>query len=283
MRAGRFEGIWWLPEDPGNEVSGTLEIDDATGGLLLRLIGSFKDLSGFNTPAEYPRVLGVVPRHLVTLGGLTETNAGLSSPGYLSQHLTPRNAFYDGHLSTPDPAVHSAWLKFTHLTGWLEPPSKTTEWANGHRSVTIGAKAPPEVECPAPWGSVTFRTWEALSSEANVESVAHEANIRLAFSADLRYSEVERSVGAIQNLVTLAADSPSAIEEIQLEVTAESLEQQQGPSPMSTSLTTASTNRPSRRRNYIRASSYSAWRTLKTTSARVLALGCGRALSSTRH
>jgi hypothetical protein len=26
MRAGRFEGIWWLPEDPDNEVSSTLEI-----------------------------------------------------------------------------------------------------------------------------------------------------------------------------------------------------------------------------------------------------------------
>lgn len=231
MRAGNFEGIWWRPEDPGQEVGGILEIDAATGGMELRLIGSFKDLPDFNTPAEYARVLGVVQGHLVTLAGLMETNARMGAPGYTSQRLMPRLAFFDGHLNTPDPNIRSAWLKFTHLTGWLEPPTRTTEWEDQLRSVKLGVTAPPEIECATPWGSLTLRTWEGVSSKLHEVAVAHDANVRVTFAEEVRYSEVERWVRAIQDLLTLAADVPNAIEEVQLEIAAESLEQQQGPFP----------------------------------------------------
>ena len=42
-----YEGIWWLPDEPEKQVSGTLRFTPNEGAIL-DLIGSFKDIKEIN-------------------------------------------------------------------------------------------------------------------------------------------------------------------------------------------------------------------------------------------
>ena len=47
MNKFEYEGIWWLPDKPEKQVSGTLRFTPNEGAIL-KLIGSFKVYQGYN-------------------------------------------------------------------------------------------------------------------------------------------------------------------------------------------------------------------------------------------
>ena len=114
-----YDGIWWLPENPNNKVSGKLKFHPVKG-LKLQLIGSFKRLNNLNTFLQPPIILGITSNgKIITLYKCYESQSHMSMPGFLSSSFIASFAFLGCHFEKEEEIrFDSLSLNYFHLEEW---------------------------------------------------------------------------------------------------------------------------------------------------------------------
>jgi len=114
-----YSGDWWLPEDPDNEISGTLTYSSQSGAHLA-LIGSFKDPKNFRTMglfARHPIILGITTTGKeVTLYRCSESEINRTMGGIVVSKYRAVITIVGCHFSrVEDITFRSLALSYTHL------------------------------------------------------------------------------------------------------------------------------------------------------------------------
>lgn len=119
MEEFEYAGIWWLPEDPDNTISGTLKFDP-TRGSNLKLIGSFKENKDFNTFLAPNIILGITSDgKRITLYKCRESGSQMGIPGFLSSFFVAQVIFVGHHFEREEDIVFdSLSLTYFHLEEW---------------------------------------------------------------------------------------------------------------------------------------------------------------------
>lgn len=98
MEPIEYEGLWWLPEKPGDQVCGTLTYDPQDGAVL-KLIGLFEAEGVFDASLRPEIILGIVNRNLVTLYKCIQTEAGFNMPGIATSQFQALVVLLGEHFS----------------------------------------------------------------------------------------------------------------------------------------------------------------------------------------
>jgi len=96
FREVEYRGVWWLPEDPGRKIGGTLKFSPSEG-IRLELAGALEGTVALSKPFAPELIFGSVPeKGPVTLYRCLETNR-LISAGEISD-IVAEIAFFGAHI-----------------------------------------------------------------------------------------------------------------------------------------------------------------------------------------
>ena len=125
MEEFKYEGFWWLPEDPSIKISGTLFFDPKTGGRL-ELIGTFKtfdDLKHINKEALSSSLLIILGLSIegkaITLYKCFETSFSLSFPGITRSAFFVNIIFIGCHFEKEEEILlDEVSINYSNLNEW---------------------------------------------------------------------------------------------------------------------------------------------------------------------
>ncbi len=150
-----LSGVWWLPDNPKNQIAGNLKFSPEAGAHL-ELIGSFKnpadlrvlDNSVFSSP---PIILGITLNgKLVTLYKCFEKSFGLSLPGLTKSIFIASFVFIGCHFQKEEAILfNEVSINYSNLDDWISISgiSQQTEFDQGGRlaKMTLEYKPPTEI------------------------------------------------------------------------------------------------------------------------------------------
>jgi hypothetical protein len=115
-----YEGVWWLPDQPEKEVSGTLKFTPGEGAVL-ELIGSFRDIKDFGKSFTPEIILGISSKgKIVTLHRCIENKSIISSPGLTVSAFYVHVVLVGAHFEkTEDIKFKSLSVHLSHLDDWV--------------------------------------------------------------------------------------------------------------------------------------------------------------------
>jgi hypothetical protein len=119
MEEFEYNGIWWLPENPDNKISGTLKFHPVEGANL-ELIGSFKELKDLKAFLQPNIILGITSNgKIITLYKCFESRSHMNIPGFLSSSFIARVVFLGHHFEKEEDIIFdSLSLNYSHLEEW---------------------------------------------------------------------------------------------------------------------------------------------------------------------
>jgi hypothetical protein len=142
MEEFKYEGFWWLPEDPTIKISGTLFFDPKTGGRL-ELIGTFKtfdDLKQINKEALSSSLLIIlglsVEGKAITLYKCFETSFSLSFPGITRSAFFVNIIFIGCHFEKEEEILlDEVSINYSNLNEWagISGFKENTEFDQSYR------------------------------------------------------------------------------------------------------------------------------------------------------
>jgi len=217
-------GLWHLPADPSREVAGTLRYSDEEG-LRLSLTGTFRESPGFSaseTGKKYPVVYGVVNDSpfgtVFTLLDCFETASTLRMPGLTTQTIRANRAYVSRCFVAEDARFDAMRISFSHLYEWLNKRGMKADEARAAQSkfdLTLEYHNPDDVSF-ALAGKPTTIGVRCVTSESvfGEFSLRENASIYVDRLGQLSLEEMgKRYTGPLHNFFTLAADTPTAVEE----------------------------------------------------------------------
>ena len=115
-----YEGIWWLPDKPEKQVSGTLRFTPNEGAIL-DLIGSFKDTKEINKMLELEIILGISSNGKnITLHKCFETKSNVSVPRLLTSSFYANEVFVGAHFQkSEDIKFRELSICYSYLDEWV--------------------------------------------------------------------------------------------------------------------------------------------------------------------
>lgn len=115
-----YNGIWWLPEKPEAQISGTLKFSPNEGAIL-NLIGSFKEIININKMLAPDIILGVSSTGKnITLYKCFETKSSFSMPGFQTSSFSANIVFIGAHFkNSKDIKFKSIATHFFLLDEWV--------------------------------------------------------------------------------------------------------------------------------------------------------------------
>lgn len=117
-----LKGEWWLPANPNNKISGTIEYSPEDG-ILLETIGSFCQTSDPMHLDEslYPFIHGITNEcKIITLQNVSRTNHNWSATGVVITKYCASKAVIGWHFSDEKELIFNIiYAELTHLSAWL--------------------------------------------------------------------------------------------------------------------------------------------------------------------
>ncbi|MBP7795954.1 MAG: hypothetical protein KA059_04170 [Elusimicrobiales bacterium] len=118
-----YKGIWWLTNNPKEQVSGTLRFTPDEGAIL-DLIGSFKDIKNMNKMLEMLEpeiILGVSSNGKnITLYKCFEKKSNFSFPGFQTSSFYANVVFIGAHFQkSEDIRFKNISVHYLHLDEWV--------------------------------------------------------------------------------------------------------------------------------------------------------------------
>lgn len=105
MESFKFNGLWWLPNNPDERVAGVLEFD-TTKGAKLELIGALEELREFGNVYNHEIILGLsITGKEVTLYKCLMDSTNLNLPGIMTSSYTASYLFIGKHFTSEDELV----------------------------------------------------------------------------------------------------------------------------------------------------------------------------------
>jgi len=206
-----YKGVWFLPENPGNKIAGTLRFSPHEGAIL-ELIGSFKGVENMLQLTDHEIILGYCGK-MVTLYECREIGFNIGTHAVQRSNFRAKAVFLDAHFQKKDDVkfkrieVHYSHLdEWVHITGfeiirpvdkkgitvnYLLPDSiEMTEFEGWNMSIEIKAEGP-RIPLSQREVAIKERTFIAIESQ---EEKSFEENFEM--------------VEKIQNFLSLATMSP---------------------------------------------------------------------------
>lgn len=212
---GEFEykGIWWLPDRPEKQVSGTLTFTPDEGANL-DLMGSFKDTVNMNITLKPEIILGVSSKgEYITLYKCFETNSTTSFPRFQTSSRFLANLVFVGvHFQkSEDISFKSISVHYLHLDEWVNISGfDIKSW--GEKEVIIKYKLPKSFQAKISSGfkvSINFRRKVSSCSFGQKEvTIKQNTEIKIETSEEKPFEDFREIIYHIQNLLTLGITEP---------------------------------------------------------------------------
>ncbi len=216
-------GIWWLPENEVEQLTGTLSFSPEEG-VRLELVGSFADMmEALNTVNAhkyriFPKIFGIIQNgDFVTLEDCTELNAGLAWGTLRRQTFQCRFGYLGSHhISVNKPMFTEILAEYSHLLDWLRMSGVFEEVERnpetGLSKFTLVYQEPQALKAHYENVEIAFglnmsARYGARTKSYSEQSVCH---IKLTEARSID-SWLQDYVGPLQDLLTLATDRPNAV------------------------------------------------------------------------
>ena len=142
-----YKGIWWLPDKPEKQISGTLRFTPNEGGVL-ELMSSFKDIQ-----VEPEIILGVSSNGKnITLHKCFDTKTNFNFPGFLTSSFYANVIFIGAHFQKlEDIKFKSISIHYSHLDEWVNISGFNIKPPGEEKELIIKYKLPePNKKFPSP-------------------------------------------------------------------------------------------------------------------------------------
>jgi len=222
MKEFEASGYWHLPEEPSNQVVGTLYYSPKEGARL-SLTGSFAGESGIVESRSYPLVYGIVTDtpfgKKLTLVDCLQTRRCMSVPGFATEELRTSRAYAGEHLlKESDLSFTGARVRFSQLLNWVGATGIKSEMVSeGGKVVGVDISYRRGKEFTIPVQDVELKigpTFRVDQARLGGISLREEEWIAINGIKGLSADEISKTyVRPLQNLLSLAADTPNAIDD----------------------------------------------------------------------
>lgn len=120
MKKFEYNGIWWLPENPEKQVSGTIYFDFKDGARL-ELIGSFAELKDLNAFLSPKIILGLTQKgKYITLYKCFEKNRDISFAGLINSIFSVKLVFIGCHFEKEEDILFEKLsISYSNLDEWV--------------------------------------------------------------------------------------------------------------------------------------------------------------------
>jgi hypothetical protein len=228
-----YRGLWWLPSDESQRLSGTLTV--TKGGAALELIGHFgyELLSETETQntyslalAEQPRIVGLsTTGKPITLEGHRVANHRENFPG-IPTAIYKRNVTLIGkqfaeaeEIGVDEISIHASdlntWAQISGFDTNLGMEKHKEKDYYVFSNVEIRFEAPNDIEIPLARGERAFIRFnapsEGIGPGTDHIALTQQAALHLRFAKRASLDRVFDRVGQIRNFLSLAVGRPVAI------------------------------------------------------------------------
>ncbi|MDW5614230.1 MULTISPECIES: HEPN domain-containing protein [Mycolicibacterium] len=230
VNAKRYVGKWWLPETPAQAVGGVLEVDFQSSRLRLELTDELQVEAG-RADEPIPLIHGAANGRHVTLIECTQANGGqitIAQVMTTTEVFRPRIALVGVHLDQPDDAIFDGFqTSLTGLTAWADRSGLDFEqWVgNGETSerwrMTVNWTDAVRTELDEPpetmelFWSISSNGPKTTRSETRYRTTERVV-LRLGAESPLPWNGFLDRSRAVQDLVTIATQTPSRVMECKL-------------------------------------------------------------------
>lgn len=142
-----YEGIWWLPDKPEEQISGTLRFTPEEGAIL-DLIGSFRDIKDIDKKLKPEIILGISSNGKnITLYKCFETKSTLSNRGFLTSSFYANLVFVGAHFERKeDIKFKKLSIHYSYLNEWVNVSGFDIPEFNHNKEVVIKFKPPEPIQ-----------------------------------------------------------------------------------------------------------------------------------------
>ncbi len=211
-------GLWWLADEPDNQVSGTLSfhIED---GPKLELIGAIGGIKAVQGQTDIGTLFGLGDNKLVTLEGCYTNSLTTSYPGPHSHILGMKRIFVGAHINDNERVFDRVDVSFDYLPEFV---NRSTLSSTVHADKTgkkwrgIQAKVDTQLAQkigPIPDGRISASFgWSQREERFRSLTLEETCFLSLDFNTPIDTdSIIVNYIKPLQDLVTLATDKPNLI------------------------------------------------------------------------
>jgi len=211
MEEFEYNGIWWLPENPKNQISGTLKFNQREN-TILELIGSFKEAKDINEIPELNIILGITSNgKIITLYKCYESNFHVSMPGFFSSSFIVSIIFQGYHFKKEDDIkFDSLSLNYSHLEEWTKisgfKSKLENDLENHFKKYEVSYSFPEKVEAKLDKFNLSF-DYNFTSNGDGIKEVKLKQTtfIKIEPHKQVHFNDYERDICYhIQNFLSLA-------------------------------------------------------------------------------
>jgi len=208
-----YKGIWWLPDKPERQISGTLRFTPAEGANL-ELIGSFRSIEDINTIFAPGIILGESSNgKSITLNECIETNRTFSFPGSQTSSFYANKIFVGVHFQKEEDIQFKNFsVRFSHLDEWVNISGFSIEYKWEDVEVIIKHKLPPPFQANINDSLrvlINFEPiWPTSSFVQKEASIKQNTWIQLESAEDKPFEYYEKVMNHIQNFLSLGITEP---------------------------------------------------------------------------
>jgi len=202
-----YEGIWWLPDKPEKQVSGTLRFTPNEGAIL-DLIGSFKDTKEINKMLELEIILGISSNGKnITLHKCFETKSNVSVPRLLTSSFYANEVFVGAHFQkSEDIKFRELSICYSYLDEWVNISGFNIQYPD-KREVVIKYKQPEPIQASIGEDCKMFIDFQVTIVQKEA-SIKQRTYIRIEPSVEKSLEEYWNIMRDIQNFLSLGVTEP---------------------------------------------------------------------------
>lgn len=205
-----YKGIWWLPDKPEKQISGTLRFTPNEGAIL-DLIGSFKDIKDINKMLEPEIILGISSNGKnITLHKCFETKSGANLPGLLTSSFYANEVFVGAHFQkSEDIKFRELSIRYSYLDGWVNISGFDIQYPD-KKEVVIKYKQPEPIQASISedckiFIDITYLTHSIVQKETSIKQKTY---IKIEHSIEKSLDEYRGIMRNIQNFLSLGITEP---------------------------------------------------------------------------
>jgi len=208
-----YDGIWWLPDNPRKQVSGTLRFTPDAGAVL-DLIGSFKDIKDMNKTLDPEVILGVSSNGKnITLHKCFENKLSLSIPGLLTSSFYANLVFIGAHFQDLKYIkFKSISVHYLYLDEWVNISGFDIKPLRKEKEVIIKYKQPEPFQANINDEFkvlINFKSiWPTLSSVQKEATIKQKAEIKIETFEEKSFEYYRKIMYHIRNFLSLGIMEP---------------------------------------------------------------------------
>jgi hypothetical protein len=212
-----YEGIWWLPAKPEDQITGTLRFNQDKGANL-DLIGSFVDhfepgpITGKAFEADI--ILGKSANGKdITLYRCFETHSKTSFPGMTTSSLFAHAVFIGAHFDDAEKITFNRLsVRFTNLDEWVNVSGFNIKYDHKYRRVSVEHTIPDSITTTINSLKISLefsRKGPGFTAVQKEASIKQEAFIRLEQDKPKPISDWTKLLYRFENFLALGTAEPT--------------------------------------------------------------------------